>query len=76
METLQIQSTILKEWTNTLKKNNYSSLSLEIKNKIYINKSKLEIETVKCKDFYWHLISKFQHMPRAIIALGNVYTNF
>ncbi len=76
METLQIQSTIPKEWTNTIKKNNYSSQSLEIKNKIYINKSKLEIEKVKCKDFYWHLISKIQHKPRAITAWENIYTNF
>ncbi len=75
METLQIQSTIPKEWTNTLKKNNYSSPSLDIKNKIYINKSKLEIEKVKCKDFYWHLISKIQHTPRVITAWVNIYTN-
>ncbi len=54
IETLQIQSTIPKEWINTLKKNNYSSPLPEIKNKIYINKSKLEIEKIKCKDFYWH----------------------
>ncbi len=74
METLQIQSTLPKEWTKTLKKNNYSSPSLEIKNKIYINK--LEIETVICRDFYRHLISKIQHMPRAITAWENAYTNF
>ncbi len=47
METLQIQSTIPKEWTHTLKKSNYSTSSIEIKN----NKSKLEILTVKCRDF-------------------------
>ncbi len=58
------------------KENNYNSSSLEIKNKIYINKSKLEIERVKCKDFYWHLISSIQHTPRAITAWENIYTNF
>ncbi len=76
MNTLQIQSTIPKEWTNILKKNNYSSPPLEIENKIYINKSKLEIGKVNCKDFYWHLISKIQHTPRAITVWENAYKNF
>ncbi len=61
METLQIQSTISKEWTNTFKKNNYSSPALEIKKNIYINKSKLEIEI-------GHLIIKFQLTLKTITA--------
>ncbi len=34
-----------------------SSIPLEIKNKFLINKSKLEIETVRCRDVYWHIMT-------------------
>ncbi len=74
--TLQIQSAISRKWTDILKKNTYNSPLLEIKNKIYVNKSQLEIEKVKCTYFYWYLITNIQYTPRAISAWENVYTNF
>ncbi len=35
----------------------------------------MELEKVKCKDIYWHLINNITDTPKAIIAWKNVYTN-
>ncbi len=52
METLQIQSSIPKNWIKTLKQNIYSTAISNIQNSIIINKSKREIVEIKCKDYY------------------------
>ncbi len=52
METLQIQSSIPKNWIKTLKQNTYSTPISNIQNSILINKSKREIVEIKCKDYY------------------------
>ncbi len=31
---------------------------------------------MKCKDYYWHLITNIMHTPNAITAWENIYTNF
>ncbi len=76
METLQIQSSIPKNWIKTLKQNKYSTPISNIQNSILINKSKREIVEIKCKVYYWHLINNIMHMPKAITAWENIYTNF
>ncbi len=35
----------------------------------------MELEKVKCKDIYWHLINNITHMSKAIITWKNVYTS-
>ncbi len=42
----------------------YSIPLANIQNSIYINKSKSNVEKVKCKEYYWHLINKFSHLPK------------
>ncbi len=58
-----------------LKQNVYSVPILNIKNRLHINNSKIEMEKVKCKDIYWHLINIVNHTPKAILAWENVYTS-
>ncbi len=71
---IQIQESIPKKWMKVLKQNVYAVPVLNIKNHLHINNSKMELEKVKCKDIYWHLINNITHMPKAIIAWENVYT--
>ncbi len=68
--TLQIHSIIPNNWSKTLKENIYSTPLANIQNSICINKSKLNVEKVKRKEDYSHLINKFSHLPKAI------YINF
>ncbi len=35
----------------------------------------MELEKVKCKDIYWHLINNITHTPKAIIIWDKVYAN-
>ncbi len=58
-----------------LKQNVYSVPILNIKNAFILIIQKVELENVKCKDIYWHLINNISHMPKAIIAWENVYTS-
>ncbi len=76
MEILQIQWNIPKNWIKTLIQNTQSTLISNIQNSIIINKSKQEIVEIKCKDYYWHLITNIMHMPKAITPWENIYTNF
>ncbi len=50
--TLQIHSSIPNNGTKTLKEKIYSPPLGNIQNRIYINKSKLNVEIVKCKEYY------------------------
>ncbi len=63
-------------WIKTLNERIYSTPLANIQNSIYINKSKLNVEKVKCKEYYWHLIKKFSHLPKAISSWENIYINF
>ncbi len=47
----------------------------EYKKRLHINDSKMDLEKVKCKEIYWHLINNITHMPKAILAWENVYTS-
>ncbi len=71
-----IHSSIPNNWTKTLKEKIYSTPLANIQNSIYINKSKSNVQKVKCKEYYWHLINQFSHLPKAISAWENIYSNF
>ncbi len=70
--TLQIYSSIPKDWIKILKEKVYSSPLTNIQNRIEINNSK----NIKCKDFYWHLINNNCHKPKAISSWENTFINF
>ncbi len=76
LATMQIQDKIPKKWKHILKQYTYTAPISNIKNSIHINKSKKELEKIKYKDIYWHLINNIQHTPKAIISWENVYSNF
>ncbi len=76
IETLHIQLSIPENRIKMLKQKTYSTPISNIQNSILINKSKREIVETNCKDYYWHLIKNITHMPKAIIAWENIYTNF
>ncbi len=59
-----------------LKQNTYSTPVTNIQNTIYINNSKLQLDKVKRKIYYWHLINNIIHTPKAITKWENIYTNF
>ncbi len=74
--TLQIYSSIPKYWIKILKEKVYSSPLTNIQNRINMNNTKIDIQKIKCKDFYWHLINNNLHKPKAISSWGNTYINF
>ncbi len=39
---------------------------IKIQNSIHINKSKIEVEIVKCKDSYLHIINNMSYLTKAI----------
>ncbi len=73
--TLQIYSSLPNNWIKTLKERIFSTPPANIPNIFYINKSKLNVENVKCKEYYCHLIKKFSHLPKAISLWENIYIN-
>ncbi len=58
-----------------LKQNVYAVPILNMKHRLHINNSKMQLEKVKCKNIYWHLINNITHTSKAIIAWDNVYTS-
>ncbi len=72
---LQIYSSIPKDWIKILKEKVCSSPLTDIQNRIQINNTKIEIQKIKCMDFYWHLINNNFHKPKAISSWGNTYIN-
>ncbi len=73
---LQIYSSIPKDGIKILKENVYSSPLTNTQNRIHINITNIEIQKLKFKDFYWHLINSNFHKPKAISPWGNTYINF
>ncbi len=59
-----------------LKQDTYSTPVTNIQNTIYIINSKLQLDKVKCKIYYWYLINNNMHTLKAIIKWENIYTNF
>ncbi len=74
--TIQIYSSLPNNWIKSLKERIYSTPLANIPNSIYINKSKLNVEKVKCKEYYWNLIKKKSHLTKAISSWENIYINF
>ncbi len=61
IKVLQLLSSIPKNWIIILKQNTYCTPVTNIQNTIYINNSKLQLDHVKCKIYYCHLINNIIH---------------
>ncbi len=73
--TLQIHSSIPNNWTKNSRRKIFST-PLDIQNSIFIYKSKLNVEKVKCKEYHWHIINTFSHLPKAISPWEDIYIYF
>ncbi len=54
------------------KQHTYSTPVTNIQNTIYINNSKFQLDKVKYKIYYWHLINNIVHIPKAITKWDNI----
>ncbi len=61
IECLQLKSYIPREWKNRISKVKPSASKILDGNCIEINNKYINIDKIQCKDFYWHLIEKYQH---------------
>ncbi len=61
IECLQLKSCIPREWKDQISKVNISASKTPDGNCIEINNNYMNIDKIQCKDFYWHLIEKYQH---------------
>ncbi len=64
IECLQLQSCISREWKDRISKVKLSASKIPDGNCIEINNKYINIDNIQCKDFYWHLIEKYQHNPK------------
>ncbi len=76
LSTIQIQDCIPKKWKHILKQYTYTAPISNIKIAFILTNVKKELEKIKCKDIYRHLINNIQHTPKAITSWENVYSNF
>ncbi len=67
---------IPKWWKNKLKTFTTNTNCILVGNSINVNNKVLNIEKIKCKDFYWHLINKASHMPSNILKWCQTYPDF
>ncbi len=72
IEVLQLRSSIPKNWMIILKQNTYSTPVTNIQNTTYIKNSKRQLDKVKCKIYYWHLINNIIHTHKT--KNGNIFT--
>ncbi len=78
LQTIQIQKSIARTWTQMLKKctttsninNNEDNIPIKIDNK------QTTIDKVKCSDFYWHLIKCKHYTPKTTKKWSNRYPDF
>ncbi len=52
------------------------TIDIYVGNSINVNNKVLNIEKIKCKYFYWHLINKASHMPNNILKWCETYPDF
>ncbi len=64
IECLQLKSCIPREWKDQISKVTISASKITDGNCIEINNKYMNIDKIQCKDFYWHLIEKYQHNPK------------
>ncbi len=64
IECLQLKSSIRREWKDRISKVKLSASKIPDRNCIEINNKYINIDKIPCKDFYWHLIEKYQQNPK------------
>jgi len=75
MEYNQIIAAIPKEWKTTicLNKNTNAQFKLNNKLEVKIGLNHKHIQSIRCKDFYWHLINRTHEIPTAILKWEEYY---
>ncbi len=63
-------------WKNKIKTLPINKENILASNSINVNNKILNIEKIKCKDFYWHLINKFSYTPNNIHKWCEIYPDF
>ncbi len=77
LDTLKIRQNLPFEWKQIInnacdKTVNKSDTNLSI----ILNDKRVYIEKVKCKDYYWHLISQNKHVPTSKYTWEKIYPEF
>ena len=71
LELLQIQKSLPKAWvkiiqeTNITANNNVTDITIKINNKIKL------LYSIKCNEFYWHIIKNLKHIPKNTLKWEN-----
>ncbi len=65
-QTIQIHKSIPQPWLEKLKNSNLTQVSRSTDIKIKVNKIYKPLNSVKCKDFHWHLVENKDHIPTCI----------
>ncbi len=76
LTTLQLLTSIPKWWKTKLKTLTINTNCILVDNSINVNNKVLNIEKIKCKDFYWHLINKASHIPNNKRKWCETYPDF
>ena len=75
LDLLQIKSAIPFQWKTDLKKKmNHPKIPSAQGIKIKINEYYKDINEVKCKDFYWHIINSKNHKSTSVHKWSKIYT--
>ncbi len=76
LTTLQLLTSILKLWKTKRKTLTTNTNCILVGNSINVNNKVQNIEKIKCKDFYWHLINKSSHTPNNKLKWCETYHDF
>ena len=75
LQTAQIHNAIPKVWKKSIINYNKTIIPNSVDIKININNNYMTLNTIKCKDFYWHLINSKTHIPSNISKWAKYSTN-
>ncbi len=73
---MQLKSSIPIEWKESLKQCSQMPKNIPSGNTIKINNTIKTIETVTCKELYWHLMNTDPHTPIAVQKWSSHYPTF
>ncbi len=75
LQTIQIHKSIPQPLLEIIKNSNLTQVSWSTDIKIKVNKIYKPLNSVKCKDFYWHLFKNKYHIPTCISKWHTNYEN-
>jgi len=73
LQTLQIQKSIPPSWIKYIKTHNSVLPNINHEPFIKLNDIIKPIQSVKCKELYWHIINKTEHQPSCISQWAKIY---